>query len=141
MTKTAGKAVNPKTTAAPKTRRAPVSAVTGAAPKPVQQQNPTVVDGPQPVILGPVMRKKELVDTVVAHSGMKKKDVKPVVESMLAVLGDALSDNRELILPPLGRMKVRREKKLPNGRMVVVKIRQNDKRSNADTEVASDTAE
>ncbi len=70
------------------------------------------------------MRKKELLDLVVARSGMKKKDVKPVVETMLEVLGEALTDNRELNLPPLGRIKVRREKHLSNGRMVVAKIRQ-----------------
>ncbi|KIN60833.1 DNA-binding protein HU [Sulfitobacter noctilucae] len=71
-----------------------------------------------------MLRKKELVDLVVARAGMKKKDVKPVVESVLAVLGEALHDNRELNLQPLGRIKVRREKQLANGRMVVAKIRQ-----------------
>lgn len=70
------------------------------------------------------MRKKELTDTVVLRSGLKKKDVKPVVEMVLNVLGEALGDNRELNLPPFGRLKIRREKKLPNGRMVVAKIRQ-----------------
>ncbi|MDF3413520.1 DNA-binding protein [Sulfitobacter sp. M57] len=70
------------------------------------------------------MRKKELIEAVVERSGLKKKDVKPVVETMLAVLGEAIGDNRELNLPPMGRMKIRREKKLANGRMVVAKIRQ-----------------
>ncbi|MDF1727640.1 MAG: HU family DNA-binding protein [Sulfitobacter sp.] len=84
----------------------------------------SVIEAPQSVILGPVMRKKELIDKVVTRSGMKKKDVKPVVDAVLAELGDALADNRELNLHPLGKLKVRREKKLPNGRMVVAKIRQ-----------------
>ncbi len=109
--------------AAPKTT-APTSAVSGHAPAPAKEIKPTVVDAPQAVIMGPMMRKKELVDVVVARSGMKKKDVKPVVEMMLSVLGEAIADNRELNLPPFGRLKVRREKTLPNGRMVVAKIRQ-----------------
>lgn len=103
---------------------APTSVVSGDAPAAAKTLKPTVVDAPQAVIVGPMMRKKELVDVVVARSGMKKKDVKPVVEMMLSVLGEAIADNRELNLPPFGRLKVRREKTLPNGRMVVAKIRQ-----------------
>lgn len=110
---------------ATKSTKAPLAAVTpdapiAAAPAP----EPTVVDAPKSVILGPVLRKKELIAAVVARSGVKKKDAKPVVESMLAVLGEALADNRELNLPPLGKVKVRREKQLPNAQVMVVKVRQ-----------------
>ncbi len=90
----------------------------GTAPK------PTVVEAPRPVIIGPVMRKKELIDMVVERSGIKKKDAKPVVEAMLEVLGEALADNRELNLLPLGKFKVVNEKDLNNGRMLRVKVRQ-----------------
>ena len=58
------------------------------------------------------------------RSGVKKKDAKPVVEAMLAVLGEALADNRELNIQPLGKVKVRRAKQMPNGRVLVTKIRQ-----------------
>ncbi|KIN66391.1 DNA-binding protein HU [Sulfitobacter noctilucicola] len=113
------------TTAKPKAADpAPVSAVTGDAPAAAKAAEPTIVDAPQPVIVGPMLRKKELVDTVVARSGLKKKDVKPAVEMVLTVLGEALGDNRDLNLPPLGRIKVRREKTLKNGRVVTAKIRQ-----------------
>lgn len=123
---TKDKVANPvaaKTTALA-TPRAPISALDGNTPLATKAGAPTVVDGPQAVILGPVMRKKELIDTVVTRSGVKKKDAKPVVDAVLAVLGEALADNRELILPPMGRVKVRKEKKLPNGRVLVVKVRQ-----------------
>jgi DNA-binding protein HU-alpha len=83
-----------------------------------------VVEGPQPVVSGPEMRKKELIDLVVERSGIKKKDAKPVVEATLAVLGEALAETRELNLQPLGKVKVRREKEMPNGRVLVTKIRQ-----------------
>lgn len=86
--------------------------------------SPTLVEGPQPVVSGPVMRKKELIDLVVERSGIKKKDAKPVVEATLAILGEALADTRELNLQPLGKVKVRREKQMPNGRVLVTKIRQ-----------------
>mgnify|MGYP005998609457 CR=1 FL=1 len=103
---------------------APVTAIDGKAPAAAAAATPTVVEAPQSVILGPVMRKKELIDQVVKRSGIKKKDAKPVVESLLSVLGEALADNRELVLPPFGKVKVRREKQMPNGRVMVVKVRQ-----------------
>jgi len=99
----------------------------------------TLVNKPQPVVLGPVMRKKELIDTVVARTGMKKKDAKPVIEGMLAVLGGALAEGRELILPPLGKVLVRKEKMLPNGKMMIVKVRQSKPPMQADLTAASDT--
>jgi nucleoid DNA-binding protein len=91
---------------------------------------PVVVEGPTPVVSGPVMRKKELVDLVVERSGIKKKDAKPVVEATLAVLGEALADARELNLQPMGKIKVRREKIMPNGRVLVTKIRQSTPNDN-----------
>ena len=121
-----------------------MSALDGSAPAPLKQVEPRVVDAPQPVIVGPMMRKKELIETVVERSGMKKKDVKPVVEMMLTVLGEAIGDNRELNLPPLGRMKIRREKTLPNGRMVVAKIRQtvpSEQDTSGDASPASDMSD
>lgn len=114
---------------APAAKPAPVTPITAKAPPAPKGAPVKVVDAPQSVILGPVMRKKELIDTVVEQTGRKKKDVKPVVEAMLSVLGDALGDNRELNLPPFGRLMVRKEKDLANGRMVVAKIRQTGPKS------------
>jgi DNA-binding protein HU-alpha len=91
---------------------------------------PTVVESLSPVVLSNELRKKELFDLVVARSGMKKKDVKPVVEAMLAVLGDALAEQRELDLQPLGKMKVQRGKELSDGRALVLKLRQKSAKLN-----------
>lgn len=110
--------------AASKSSGAPTTPMGAGTAPAAKTARPTVVDAPQSVILGPVMRKKELLETVVERSGVKKKDAKPVVDSILAILGEALADNRELILPPFGRVKVRREKVMSNGRMMVVKVRQ-----------------
>ena len=107
------------------------------APTPVPttaSASPIVVEGPQPVVSGPVMRKKELIDLVVERSGMKKKDAKPIVEATLAILGEALAEARELNLQPLGKVKVRREKLMPNGRVLVTKIRQSNAAEGADND-------
>ena len=123
----------PKTKAAPKPKPKSKSA-TAIASRAKTVRNPeakpdvsapgAVVNAPQPVVLGPMMRKPELINAVVAKSGMKKKDVKPIVEATLAVLGAALQDARELNLQPLGKIKVTREKKLPTGKVLVTRIRQ-----------------
>ncbi len=94
------------------------------APKPEPAAPATVVESAKPVVLGPMMRKPELINAVVAKSGMKKKDVKPIVEATLAVLGAALQDSRELNLEPLGKVKVNREKKKPSGKVMIARIRQ-----------------
>lgn len=73
------------------------------------------------------VRKRELIDSVVRRSGIKKRDAKPVVEAMLAELGEALADGRDLILPPLGRGIINREKVMPDGRVIILKLRQKDR--------------
>ena len=72
----------------------------------------------------PVLRKKELIERVVARSGVKKKDAKPTIEAMLAVLGEALAAGEELNLQPLGKVMVKKTKELPNAKMMVCRIRQ-----------------
>jgi len=71
----------------------------------------------------PTLRKKELIDRVVARSGIKKKDAKPTIEAMLAVLGEALSNGEELNLHPMGKMKVTRVIDKPNATVMVTKVR------------------
>ena len=78
-----------------------------------------------PLEMGASLRKKELIEAVVERSGRKKRDVKPAVESLLEVLGEALADQRELVLPPFGRFKIKRRKDQTNGRVMVVHIKQN----------------
>ncbi|WP_223421131.1 HU family DNA-binding protein [Tateyamaria pelophila] len=97
---------------------------TGAKPVSPEPAPSVVVNAPQPVVAGPMMRKKELINAVVAKSGIKKKDAKPVIEAMLEVLGSALQDGRELNLQPLGKVKVNREKKLAVGKVLITRIRQ-----------------
>ena len=118
-TPTTKKTTKPKTTTKSRSTTAAKSVAAAATPAPAK-----VVDAPQPVVLGPMMRKPELISAVVAKSGMKKKDVKPIVEATLAVLGSALQDARELNLEPMGKIKVTREKKRPTGKVLVARIRQ-----------------
>ena len=68
-----------------------------------------------------------LIEAVVRRSGVKKKDAKPVIEAMLAELGETLAAGRNLSLEPFGKAKVVREKEIQNGRMLVLRLRQKDR--------------
>ncbi|VAW00501.1 hypothetical protein MNBD_ALPHA07-1221 [hydrothermal vent metagenome] len=78
-----------------------------------------------PQVLGPELKKKELIDLVVEKSAIAKRDAKPVIEAMLAVLGDTIAEGREMNLQPLGKVKYNRIKEMDNARIVILKLRQN----------------
>lgn len=83
-----------------------------------------VVSQTDPVVAGPTLRKKELIEAAVEKTGRKKKDVKPIVEAVLAVMGTALGDGRDLNLQPMGNLRVRKSRPLRSGRVLTTKIRQ-----------------
>jgi len=99
--------------------RAARKAASPAAEPPVL----TVVAPAAPVVAGPVLKKKDLVDRACEKSGVKKKDVRPAVEATLDVLAEALLSGAELMLPPLGRVKVVRQKVLGNARILTIRVR------------------
>ena len=61
---------------------------------------------------------------VVARADVSKQYAKPVVEALLEILGDALSEGRELNLQPMGRIKQKRVKETGKARVIVANIRQ-----------------
>jgi len=100
--------------------------------KPVKETTATVVapkpaPAPQVPEKKDMLRKRELIERVALRTGAKKKDVKPMVEVLLAELGQALAAGRPCALPPLGRIVVNRQKELPDGRVVIAKVRQKEK--------------
>lgn len=85
------------------------------------------------------MKKRDLLEKVVKRSGIKKKDAKPVVEAMLAVMGEALAEGRELNLPPFGKLKTNRIKDTGNARILNCKLRQGGSNENAEKEALAET--
>lgn len=83
----------------------------------------TIVENVAAVVSGLPIKKPELIDGVVNETGMKKKDVKPVVEAMLAVLARTLSDGEEIKAPPMGKLMIKRVKDLPNAKVLTLKLR------------------
>ncbi len=120
------------TTRAKTTAKKPATSVTAAAKAAVGKTStakpavvkPTTVTKLEPVVAGPALKKKELLDTVATKTGMKRAEVKKVVEAALTTMGLALQDSRDLNLQPFGTVKINRERKLPDGKVVVARIRQ-----------------
>ncbi|WP_163849615.1 HU family DNA-binding protein [Pseudooceanicola aestuarii] len=86
--------------------------------------DPVVTQENRPAEAPELLRKKELLEGVVTRSGIRKRDAKPVVEALLAELGDALAAGRPMQLPGFGKLRVNRIKDSPASRVVVARIRQ-----------------
>lgn len=69
-----------------------------------------VVETPAPEAIGGAMKLKDLIEAVAATTGGKKPEVKAVVEATLSALGEALSTGRALTVPPLGKLRVVKNK-------------------------------
>lgn len=69
-----------------------------------------------------VLKKKDFLDRVVARAGIRKSDAKAGAEATLAALAAALAEGQEIVLPPLGKIKVVREKAAKSGRQFVLRL-------------------
>lgn len=102
---------------------------TKARPKPVL----TVVEGtPEPK--GGTLKLKELLDQVATSTGSRKPDVKATVEATLSALGEALATGRSLAVPPLGKLRVVKNK----GPALTLKLRLADGAKAAGLALADD---
>ncbi|CUH80352.1 HU family DNA-binding protein [Tropicibacter naphthalenivorans] len=89
----------------------------------------------------PELKKRELIEMAVERSGVKKRDAKPAIEAVLAILGEALAEGRELNLQPLGKLKVTRMKKGDNGQIINARVRQPQTDEISDTDPLAHAAE
>ncbi|WP_272004303.1 HU family DNA-binding protein [Roseovarius sp. ZX-A-9] len=129
--KTASRSKNPKPPAKMRLKPGVPKPPRAKAAKRPDDVKPATVSGiPAPAVAPDTpaaeleMKKQELLARVVDRSEIKKKYAKPVVEAMIAVLGEALAEGRELNLPPLGKVKQNRTKETPTARIIIAKIRQ-----------------
>jgi nucleoid DNA-binding protein len=68
---------------------------------------------------GAPLKKPEFLERSTARTDVKKRDAKPAIEAALAVLAEALAKGEEIVLPPLGKIKVIKSKQLGNGAHVM----------------------
>jgi nucleoid DNA-binding protein len=121
-----------KTTKARATPAGPKARSTTPAVAPVKQESPTTpqrahlraVAPPQPTPATPPMaeegptaqagaadarfKRQALLEAVCAKTPIKRSDAKTLVEVVLEELGRAIDANDELVLPPLGKLSIKR---------------------------------
>jgi len=124
-TRASSGAATPTTTPEPETATAAPAGATAAA---------------EGQAAAPALRKKELIERIVQTSGMKRRDVKPVVEATLSVMGQALTSGESLNIQPLGRIVVNRRKELANGEVLVTRIRRTSPAEKGDDDTAAAAA-
>ncbi len=100
-----------------------VSARPTAARKAVAKPRLVAVDSATP---NKELKKKELIDRIIAESGMKRGEVRTALDATMTVLRQALREGNDLSIAPLGKIKIAREKETPNGKLVVCRVKLKD---------------
>lgn len=132
---TTAKAAAPRKRAAaakkiPARKAAPAAAEPALKPVPGSSSAPAAQDAPgiTPV---QVIRRKEMVERIVARSGLKANVVKSVLDPLLREMGEALSRGEVLTLQPLGKLMVNRRKEVSRGEVLFCKLRRTASAKNA----------
>jgi len=113
------------TTAKKPATATPVASAPAAAPKAVADAAP--IGAPErdaaPVALS-LMTKKALFERVRKRAaGVKGSDARIVMDAVLEELGAAITQGEGVKIQPFGTLKVQRRKTLPDGDLVVCKLR------------------
>jgi nucleoid DNA-binding protein len=123
---------SPSLTAARKAAQAAAIAEAYAAPVPASPVPPASAGKRAKVAAeergeaeGEELKLKELIEAAVAARGLKKSDAKPAIEAAMEVLGAALAEGRDVNLPGLGKMKIKRSKTTEGRRVIEMRLRQN----------------
>ena len=71
----------------------------------------------------PCREDRDLIDRVIARSGVKPRYVRPVVDALLVELGEMLEEAETMQLQPLGTVKVQRRKDVTDGEVIITKVK------------------
>jgi nucleoid DNA-binding protein len=71
---------------------------------------------------GVQIRKKDFIDKVVAASGARKAEARAVVDATLALLADRVLAGDEVNVPPLGKLRLLKEKDTGKARIATLRL-------------------
>ena len=125
-------ATNPKSTS----KSSAAKTTSKASEKPALKVIASEADVETPTAETTVIRKPQFIERVVERSEKRKRDVKPSVEAALAVLAEAIAAGEDLILPPLGKIKVVKSREIPGGAVHTIKLRLANPTEKSDSEGA-----
>ena len=70
-----------------------------------------------------MFKRRDLIQAVSERADLKKSDVREFVDLVLDEMSKALTEGKELILPPIGKITIKRRTAQTNGDMLVAKIK------------------
>ncbi|MGZ3215836.1 DNA-binding protein [Paracoccus sp. T5] len=70
-----------------------------------------------------VVQKRDFIDRVLAATGARRTEARPIIEATLAQLGQVLSEGQTLAVPPLGRARINLEKDARGGDVITLRLR------------------
>ena len=70
------------------------------------------------------LKKKELIELVVARTELKRPQARAAVEAALEILGASVAKGEALNLEPFGKLKVAKEKDIGQARVFTCRVRQ-----------------
>ena len=105
-----------------------------AKPKAAAAKPALAVVEAAPAAAGAALKLKDLIESVTEATGGKKPEVKKVIEATLQALGEALATGKSLAVPPLGKVRVVKNK----GPALTLKLRLADGAKAAGLALADD---
>ncbi|PWK62744.1 HU family DNA-binding protein [Roseicyclus mahoneyensis] len=103
-------AASPPADARPHLRAVETAAPAPAAKTKAKAETATTTDGADASGSDPRFKRADLIEAVAERTALKKSDAKLVLDLVLEELGRALDRTDDLILPPLGKLSVKRRK-------------------------------
>jgi predicted RNA-binding Zn ribbon-like protein len=127
---------SPKTPEAKPAKAAKPAATPKAKPAAEKTAKPAlkVVETAAAEATGGIVKLRDLIDSVVEATGSKKPEAKKAVEATLQALGEALATGKALVVPPLGKLRVVKNK----GPALTLKLRLADGAKAAGLALAGD---
>lgn len=69
------------------------------------------------------MQKRDFIDCVLAETGARRAEARPIIEATLAQLGRVLSSGQTLAVPPLGRARIATERDGRGREVITLRLR------------------
>lgn len=69
------------------------------------------------------LRRGDLIDAIAKRVSLKRSEAKMVFDVVLDEIGKALDGNDEIVVPPLGKLMVKKRMEKPNGAILTVKLK------------------
>ena len=69
------------------------------------------------------LKRRALLEAVAMRVGFKRTDARDVMDAVLVEMAEALDQGRDLILPPFGKVMLRKDKDGQDGRPMVARIK------------------